>query len=92
MALRENGNIYTVGILSAEKFRPLFDIPSRPKDISLDQSRQYIIIDRGDSDRFIYTRDGRQSIVFPFPETISIIDAEDAHWKIRTEAGVYTYE
>lgn len=88
LALREKDQDIDIGILTLEKFLPIIPLPIRPIGITLDLSRQYIIMGRDTSDQYIVSLDGQDSRVFDIPEKIQIVDLS---WNSRvlTVDGVY---
>ena len=92
LTLREMRDEYSIGILSVEWFRPIQQLPFLQKNIWLDSSRWYIIIDWSQDDRFISSIDGKDTTVFPLDGKIEIIDYNRSLWKVQTDKGVYAYE
>lgn len=90
-ALRNIDGESSIGIITPDAYLRIMVLPFRPKNIALDLSREYIIIWQWIWDQYITSLDGSRSIVFPYGESIEIVDAQYG-WKVKTSESVYILE
>ena len=90
-ALQTSDNKTTIGIVTLDRFITRITLPYEPQWAILDLSRQYIILDRWTSDRSILSLDGQQSIIFPYDETVLLVDTT-TWWKVKTTYWVSIFE
>lgn len=89
-AIRKSEEGSDIGILTLERFSPLFSLPFFVESASLDRSRQFLILRRDATESFLISLDGTLSVSFPFPDAVEIVQNISNTWKVLTRDGVMT--
>ncbi len=80
-----------IGIVTLDTFNSLLSLPFSFLSGKIDGSKDFFILKKSENEQEILSINLLESMNFPFPDDIEMIDHTDA-WKVQTDRSVYTFD